>query len=312
MDALDIRLLRTMGIQPFVYGARGPDALKPSRIAQGLDVSVKTVKARLQRLEDEGVVAGYQIYPNLRHLGVQWRSYFFRVPSEKKEGLNPALEAVEGLVHIFDFFGPDLCCDLYYRDQPELERRLRLVLELLGAPRALDWYDNRMPRVTRSLSPLDWRIVKALRMRARIPLADLSGEIGVTDRTIRRRIGQMVNHGGIDVVPIIDPTLMKDTVPAAFLFRLDDDRAQAVIREIERIFDAAYLSAWVPPSPETGHFITLLVARRMADLDEMRRRAGDVRGVESVEAFIPADVWHNEDWIDEAIDRKARETASVP
>ncbi len=300
-----------MGIQPFVYGARGPDALKPSRIADGLDVSVKTAKARLQRLEDEGVVAGYQIYPNLRHLGVHWRSYFFRVPSEKKEGLNPALVAVEGLVHIYDFFGPDLCIDLCYRDQPELERRLRLVSELLGAPRAFDWYENRMPLVTGSLSSLDWRIVKALRLRARTPLRDLSRDIGVTDRTIRRRLDRMVKEGGIDVVPLIDPTRMKDTLPAAFLFRLNEDKAQAAIREIEHVFDSAYLSSWVPPSPEMGHFITLLVARRMADLDEMRRRAGDLPGVESVEAFIPADVWHNEDWIDEAIDRKITETKSV-
>ncbi len=296
-----------MGIQPFVSGARGPDALKPSRIARDLDVSVKTAKARVLRLEEEGVLAGYQIYPNLRHLGVQWRSFFYRVPAERKEGLNPALRAVEGLVHIFDFFGPDLCVDLYFRDQPELERRLRLVSELVGAPRAFEWYNNRMPPVTRNLSPLDWRIVKALRMRARTPLKNLSGEIGVTDRTIRRRLGRMVSDGGIDVVPLIDPTRMKDTVPAAFLFRLDEDRAQAAIREIEHVFDSAYLSAWVPPSPEMGHFITLLVARRMADLDEMRRRAGELPGVESVKAFIPVDVWHDEDWIDEAIDRRMAE-----
>ncbi|MFQ5907647.1 MAG: winged helix-turn-helix transcriptional regulator [Thermoplasmata archaeon] len=311
MDALDIRLLRTMGIQPFVYGARGPDALKPSRIADSLNVSVKTAKARLARLEEEGVIAGYQIYPNLHHLGVYWRSYFFRVPSEKKKGLSPVLVAVEGLVHVFDFFGPDLCIDLCYRDEPELARRLLLVSELLGATQAFDWYDNRMPPVTGTLSTLDWRIVKALRLRARTSLKDLSRDIGVTDRTIRRRLDRMVKGGGIDVVPLVDPTRMKDTVPAAFLFRLDEDQAQTAVREIEHVFDEAYLSAWVPPSPEMGHLITLLVARRMVDLDEMRRRAGTLPGVESVEAFIPADVWHNEDWIDEAIDRQTGQSKSA-
>lgn len=311
MDALDIQLLRTMGILPFVYGARGPNALKPSRIARRLDVSTKTARARLRRLEEEGVVAGYQIYPNLRHLGFQWRSYFYRVPAEKKEGLNPALQAVEGLVHVFNFFGPDLCVDLYFRDPPELERRLRLVSELLDVPRAYEWYENRMPPVTGSLSPLDWRIVQALRMRARTPPTVLSKEVGVTGRTIRRRLRRMVNDGGIDVVPLVDPSRMKDTVPAAFLFRLDQDRAQVAIREIEHEFTSAYLSAWVPPSPETGHFIILVVARRMADLDAMRHRAGDLPGVESVEAFIPAEVWHNEDWIDEAIARRVEGSRST-
>jgi DNA-binding Lrp family transcriptional regulator len=311
MDALDVQILRSMGILPFVYGARGPDAVKPSRVARRLDISTKTAKARLQRLEDEGVIAGYQIYPNLRHMGFEWRSYFFRVPQGKKEGLRPALRAVDGLVGILDFFGPDLCVDLYYRDEPELQRRLRLVAELLGAPRAFEWYENRMPRVAGDLSNLDWRIVKALRMRARTPPPELSKAIGVTARTIRRRLSRMVAGGGIDVVPLINPAFMKDALPSAFLFRLDPDRAQAAIGAIEQTFDLSFLSAWVPPSPEAGHFLALLTAKRMADIDDMRRRAAELYGVESVETFIPTDRWYVEDWIDEALDRKIAETAPV-
>lgn len=308
MDSLDVRILRSMGILPFVYGARGPDAVKPSRVARRLDISTKTAKSRLQRLEGEGVIAGYQIYPNLRHLGFEWRSYFFRVPQEKKKGLTPGLEAVEGLVGLLDFFGPDLCVDLYYRDEPELQRRLRLVSELLGGPSASEWYENRMPPITGDLSNLDWRIVGALRMRARTPIPELSTEIGVTTRTVRRRLNRMVSQAGIDVVPLINPALMKDALPSAFLFRLDPDKTQAAISAIEDTFDLSYLSAWVPPSPKAGHYITLLTAKRMADIDDMRRRGADLYGVESVETFIPTDMWHVEDWIDEAIDRKIAET----
>jgi hypothetical protein len=121
----------------------------------------------------------------------------------------------------------------------------------------------------------------------------------------------MVAEGGIDVVPLVNPALMKQALPSVFLFRLDPDKAQRAIRTIEDVFDLSYLSAWVPPSPKAGHYVTLLTAKRIADFDNMRQRATDLYGVESVETFIPTDMWHVEDWIDEAIDRKVAETASA-
>ena len=309
MDAVDVRILRATGILPFLYGARGPDALKPARIARRLNISLKTTKQRLRRLEDKGVIAGYQIYPNLHHLGLQWRSYFFRVPKERKEDLKPSLDSVEGVVAVFDFFGPDLCVDLYFRDEAELQRRLRLLSELLGGFLAVEWYENRMPPVAGALSNLDWRIVKALRMRARRSPEELARELGVTAKTIRRRLDRMVKEGSVDVVPLIDPTRMEGVFPFALLFRLYPERAQAAIRLIERAFDESYLSAWVPPSSEAGNFITMLVARSTGDLEAMRQRAAEIEGVESVEALLPADMRDYPGWIDEAIERKIQETA---
>lgn len=300
-----------MGLFPFVYGARGPDALKPTRIARRLNISLKTTKQRLRHLEDGGVIAGYQIYPNLRHLGLQWRSYFFRVPKERKEGLKPDLDSVEGVVAVFDFLGSDLCVDLNFRDEAELRRRLRLLSELIGGSPAVEWYENRMPPVAGALSSLDWRIVKALRMRARTPPEELARDLGVTAKTIRRHLDRMVKEGGIDVVPLIDPTRMEDTFPFALLFRLSPERAQAAIRGIEQAFDEFYVSAWIPPSPEAGNFVTMLYARSTGDLEAMHRRATEIEGVEAAEVFIPADVRDYPAWIDEAIDRRIQETAGT-
>lgn len=67
MDALDVRILRTMGTVPSVPRPKDPDVFTTSHVAESVGTTARTVRTRLRVMEKEGVILGYQILPNLAH-----------------------------------------------------------------------------------------------------------------------------------------------------------------------------------------------------------------------------------------------------
>src|SRR5688572_12512390 len=112
-----------MGLQPFLTWPHPPERLKATKIAKDLGLSPETVKERIARLEKDGTIQGYEVYPNFRHLGLLSTTYHFRVPDTTQK--TRALEQVgraEGVVGVYNFVGPDVCVDLAHRGGRDLTR----------------------------------------------------------------------------------------------------------------------------------------------------------------------------------------------
>src|SRR3990170_8059123 len=196
MDSLDLRIVREMGFRPYGTRPQDPMRFKPSYLAKRTGVEPETVKARLARMEDAGFIRFYQMYPNFRHFGLHGSAYLFRVPDDdRKAEAIEKVEPIEGLVEIHDFFGPEMCVDVSHRGPEDLSRKLRLLAEFTGDAAPIPFYERQMPSVRRALTPLDWRILKALRRRGRRPLAEVADEVGVSLRTVRRRFDRMAAEG---------------------------------------------------------------------------------------------------------------------
>ncbi|HVM45801.1 MAG TPA: Lrp/AsnC family transcriptional regulator [Candidatus Thermoplasmatota archaeon] len=312
MDGLDLDILRAMGLQPFQGGARPPDRLRPSRIARELGVSADTVTARIERMQDEGVIRGFEVYPNFGHLGVTATTYHFLVGDRRAKARRlEDVRNVEGVVGIFDFVGSAVCVDLAYRHPRELERKVELVARLLGAqtlPHAC--FDYAPPPVARPLAGLDWRIVRALRGRARRSPEEVAAELGVSARTIRRRVERMLADGSIDIVPDVATARMSGYVIFEVLITLRGavGDPHALPAPLARVFEGALYSAWPVPGRAARPCLTLmLAARSVAELDDMRRAAEALPEVDDVEVLIPAGRFGRSEWIDEAIEARIHE-----
>lgn len=313
MDGLDVAILRQMGLQPFLAWPHPPDNLRAARIARELRVSPETVKDRVSRMEAEGVIAGYEVFPNFRHLGVTATTYHFRAPDARSKARALGdVHNVEGVVGVFDFIGPTVCVDLAYRHSRELERKVDLVARLLDArtlPHAC--FDYSPPEVPGPLRNLDWRIIRALRGQARRAPDDVAAEVGVSGRTVRRRIERMSAEGSIDIVPIVDTARMPGYIMYEALVTLDalPNDASGLPPALQRAFEAALCCAWPLPGRDQRCVTLLLLARSVAEIEAMRREAEALRGVTDVEILIPAGSVSRSDWVDEAIEARVRDTA---
>lgn len=304
MDALDIRIIRTMGVRPYAARPRDPRVLKPGHIAGQVGASVNTVKSRIARMEDVGVIAGYRLMPNLRHLGLTGTAYYFAAPADPRKG--PAMEgikAMRGGLELHDFLGGGFCVDFTYRDEAGLARTLHELKALTQEDRPVKFYDRDMPRVERALTGLDWRILGALRTDATRPLDDVAAELGVTGRTVRRRYARMAEEGSFFSVPLLDGSKAE----GLFLFELLvylGKGSRAASQDLLRELDGSHVYAYVPSSPELGHLDVLLFARSTGQVEELRRKAAAIPGVQRAEAWLFRGLHDNSGWIEAAIEAR--------
>lgn len=313
MDSTDVGILRAMGIRPYERTPKPLDALQPARIARVTGFSVNTVKDRITRMTELGVIAGYQAVPNLRHLGLQGEAYHLRFANDAaKDEAMPRILAVKGLLELHDFLGQGACADFVFKDAAELKRTLAALSTGAqdGPPR--HFYDREMPEVKRALTPLDWRIVQALRANPRAMPADLAPAVGVSARTVKRHLTRMAKEGSLFLVPMIDPSKADGLFLFELLVYLREGTGPRPMAALRAAFNAEHVYAYVPASAELGNFDMLLFARTSAEVEALRRRAEQVDGVVRAEAWLFRAFMGFPTWLDQAIEKAARGAALAP
>lgn len=307
MDPLDIQIIRTMGLRPYGHAPQGMDHLKPTFIGARLGVEPETVKARLARMEAAGFLRFYQVYPNFRHLGLQASAYLFRVPDEdRKTDAIRRIEAIDGLVEIHNFLGAEMCVDLSYRNPTDLSKKLRLLSDFTGDAGPTPFYERHMPEAKKALTRLDWRILKALRYRARRPLSDVASEVNASVKTVKRRFDRMAKDGSLFIVPAVDPSKATGIVLYELLFYATPDADRSTVKRILDANAERYIYHYVPSSQALGNFDLLMYAKSTGEIEEMRQRGREVPGVAKVSTLVFRGWAEYTDWIDAAIDERIR------
>lgn len=298
-----------MGLQPFLTWPHPPERLKAAKIAKSLGLSPDTVKERVARLQRDSTIQGYEMYPNFGHLGLVPTTYHFRVEETIKK--TRALEEVsraDGVVGIYNFVGPDVCVDLAHRGGHDLTRKLKHVGGLLGVEQAsYACFDFHLPKVDRSLTSLDWRIIRGLRGDALKSFGDVGKELGISARTVRRHFDRMVKEGSFDIVPIVDLGAITGFILYELAILFDSVQTERSKNPLLEMSAGALCSAWPMPDKERHGMTLLMLAKNVAEIEAFRRRAEALPGVKQVDALLPTDSMTNDAWIDESIAMRIRE-----
>ena len=306
MDALDIRIVRTMGIQPYGRSPKTLEALRPSVIAKKLGVSTELVRDRVARMEKSGLIGGYDAYPNHRQLGVEVAWFYKQFDNEDTvDAALEKLEPAEGVGVCCAFVGGLMCVSLVYRAQAELERRLRLVHALAGGGDFRRLFDPELPNVDRALTALDWRILRSLRVGANRPVGEVAKELRVSSKTVKRHLDRMAREGSLFVIPEFDPSRAEGLIFFYLLLQVEGEPG-SVLSAVHRAFDDHLVSTDTLTARELGTHLLLLAAKSMAQVESLRRKALAVRGVSQARPLMFRAANENFSWIDEAIEDRLR------
>lgn len=196
-----------------------------------------------------------------------------------------------------------------YRTKPELERKLRLLQNLVGKADLMKFYDVPYPPVTKPLSPLDWSIIKNLWGDARRPLSDVAEEIGVSARTVKRRFDRMARDGGFYIIPIVDPANVPGLILPQFVFEFKEGAEPAILNMICKTLQDRLVCIDGCFGVGSPCFSVGLYANTIGEVEELRRRVATVEGIRRVQVLVLASSVEKFDWIYETIEQKA---VSVP
>ncbi|MBW3584238.1 MAG: Lrp/AsnC family transcriptional regulator [Euryarchaeota archaeon] len=305
MDGVDVAIIRAMGTRPAGRRPKPLQTLQPAHIAQVTGLAVNTVKERLSRLDKEGVIAGYTAVPNLRHLGLYAAALYLEFDDERsKEAAVEEARAMDGILELNDFMGHGLCADLAFCDDADRADKIaRLRRHTTGELQ--EFYAWDAPSVPRPLTALDWRIIQALRAHPRAGAPQLAARVGVSSRTVKRRLARMADEGSIFLAPVMDPSKANGLFIFAMLVYLRPGSGPGPMDALRREFADELVYDFIPTSAELGHFDLLLFARTSAEVESMRKRAQAVDGVEHAEAWLFRAFEGVGPWLDDAIDRAA-------
>ena len=291
-----------MGTQAYGRSPKPIAALKSGAIAKALRLTPERVRDRIAGMEEAGLISGYGIVPNSRHLGVETSWYYYAFPDDDAvDRAMEKLEPVDGVAACCAFLGGLMCVGIYHRSPADLERKLRLLLALAGEGELRKFFDVEMPLVHRPLSRLDWLIVQALRPDAVQPPAEVARDLRVSAKTVKRRLDRMANEGSVFVVPWLDGSKAEGMFLFYLLVGTGEEAGPGTLNALRRAFDGSLVSVDLLAARELGTYSLLLAAKSMSDADALRRAARKVKGVSSSRPFLFRAASESDAWVDEAI-----------
>lgn len=310
MDALDAQILREFGIEPFTSWPRRKVGLKLANVARKMDRNLQFVKDRVERMESDGVIRGYRVFPNLRQIGLDFTTFIWPTTLVPDKEQLSRLGTVDGFVGVVWSLDSCLCVDLTHSGSAEQKRRLELIGQLLGVdnnPELL--FDRPFPETSRRLSPLDWRIIGATVDDARRPLTNVAEEVGVTAKTVRSRFNTMWDEGSIDTHAMLDFERMSGLFPFAMSFWFDEGTSGTAQRVVDHFADRM-LDIIETPTGGYCSFQLRVFAYTPAEVQALVREAIALDGVDKVEPFVATGAYYNDRWLEELLSRQI-ESASV-
>jgi len=187
-DELDIGILREL------HSPNSRWNFKESypRMAKTLHVDVETVRRRVSRMERLGAIEGWAIMPNPHLLEKECMVLYFETSDDsKKRDLTGILGHTEGITSVHSFHGGSLLVLLEYPKEIPAETQIAQMETLCGTQATMAW-TMRFPPFGLTMTPTDWLILHSLRKEPRRRLSEIAQEVGISLRTLNRRMERLV------------------------------------------------------------------------------------------------------------------------
>lgn len=283
MDATDAAILRELAWNPEDPAHAGRSFLRPWDVAKRLGLHRNTVLRRLDALRAEGVYGGTHLYLSPHVEGPRMALYQLAFPSAqaKAEGV-ARLRADPRVFEIHDFLGDLAWVPVGAPDDASLDAVAASVQAVGGASarRFLSTWD--WPRLLGRVSPLDLRILHALREDAFRPVADVAKEVGVTPKTVRLRLRALAKACAFTVFPAISLARVRGRVAFVLAVVFAEDRRAAGHAALRQAFPDLLLACG-PREETTWLFLT---AEDTHGVEACRRRAAAIPGAAEARVLL--------------------------
>ncbi|MFJ6313574.1 Lrp/AsnC family transcriptional regulator [Pseudarthrobacter oxydans] len=131
------------------------------------------------------------------------------------------------------------------------------------------------------LDDLDLKLIDELQQNGRVPYAEVARRIGVTEKTVRRRVLQMIESRLITITAVTDPASLGFDFMALTLVRTDNSRSPVELAaELASLSEVDYVTVTTGPFAVQAELMGVSAAEIYEVVDEKIRTVAGVASVE--------------------------------
>ena len=226
MDTLDTKIFRELVQDRSAFATS--DIRRSFRVvARKLDIDEVTVRKRIKKMQGSGFLQYWMVLVNPRLLGLGIAQLLFDVlSSSTKYDLIEKLKLLPGAFVLVDCFGSSMYFSFFYQDETSLQRQVELVSKITSA-KDMVFRSTPIPECKVKLAVTDWRIIRSLHKNPRKSYGSVARELGVSSRTVKRRLQRMVDEKAVFVVPSMNPGALDGVIQADLLVSHENPRSKA-------------------------------------------------------------------------------------
>jgi DNA-binding Lrp family transcriptional regulator len=300
MDKLDVKIIRELfQPTPFVPSREGQ---RESFRAMGkkLGVSDGVVAKRVGRLARSGFIKGFPLLLNMDLLGLKVGVVVLDVEaSTPRKELARKLSLIDGLiivqVHLLGSVGVIFCC----KDDESLQRKADLISTVAGA-RSARLTHIPFPKSTVSLSKSDWMIISRLQGNVDMPFGEISEELKISTRTVRRRMARMTEGGVIFTLASVDVKAIREAIMADLVVEYDSPNLRPQVdKTLLELLEPYYFSTglW------EGYGLFSLILPNLFKSREILETVKRAKGIKSAMLELVEDRYEFYDYVYDAVNR---------
>jgi len=271
-------------------------------IAERLGVDEETVRRRVKRARESGFLKNWKLLLNPHLIGLESAGFQLEVDDEERKAeMISMIKDMDGVVILINFHGRALRVILYYRDEDDLEEKVRAVGVVCGSGPLLRWGGG-FPASKLKMKKTDWEIVRGFRRDARRSPSEVADEIRVSSRTVKRRLTVMTENNSVFMLPEInyDKSL---GVACNYTLVCPDERKKS---QVDKLITGKLDRLAFTLTDVKGFSIFAMICLNLSEGEEIHRWIKGLDGVRDVRVDIMRENILVDKWLDEMIERQLR------
>jgi DNA-binding Lrp family transcriptional regulator len=276
-------------------------------LSDKLGISVNSVHKRMNNLVELGVIEGFFMMPIKLLPASIWVTLMGKSASPELERAILGLGEREEVFKVASFMDNRVMVTGYLRDVSDIGdftedtiRQLDLVEHSIG----LIPMDN-VPDGTVSFSKLDYRILVAMGDDPRRAISDVAKELGVSPKTVKRRLTRMEDEGTVHVRILWQPS-MGDIIQSYMYITLSPGvTKQEVFADLANNYKPNLLASYEYPNlPDLVQ--AAFWTKTMSEVNEIHRRLQEGHRFKEVVPTVQSMAYHFDTWARDHVRKMAK------
>ena len=284
-------------------------------LAEKLGLTVQAVHRRIKALEDEGILVGFTAHLSVPHLGAVPVYMSGRSQATSLDAVLESLRGDDSVEAVITSGGNMLFLRSILRGISDLEPHIEFVrkagmladplpIGIEGVVQIGDRAVSRPPKRTLELSTLDYRIVNELHKDSRASVVVVAKELGVSAKTVARRLDRMLAENVIEFRAIGQLGAMQGSVGMLLIaLRPGVDKAQ-FRKDLKDAFGLSMIEI-VTLTNLTDKLFCMAWATTNAGLGELVDRVTKHGSVAGVSSHVIYKEYHFDTWRDKLVAERA-------